>query len=287
MDTGYPLRHSWSSLPARLCRHPMDLPRESIIGGMTKRGGLAAWLKSGSACENSIQHLSFLWGDQLHGCGVGMDFLESQFQWPHIIITASSSRQHRGLYHHDHCGRVNLCNLWPLCRATQPECDSSLLKMVLICAHSLVNKTFILNNFFYCTSFWILDFLCATETWINPGKLCSLALNTLTLSSRGGGIVTVFKNAFPCRSLSTALYSGFKKHCHYCFGVMSTQTQHCISSLITCLYVFSVPYLGQTQPMERMSHIFITHSGVKFIAAYHEVWESILHNLDTNKHLTI
>ncbi len=40
---------------------------------------------------------------------------------------------------------------------------------------------------------------------------------------------------------------------------------------------FSITYLGQiprNQPIERMSHIFTTHSSVKFITAYHELWDS-------------
>ncbi len=57
---------------------------------------------------------------------------------------------------------------------------------------------------------------------------------------------------------------------------------------------FSIPYLGQTprnQPIERMSRIFTTRSSVKFITAYHEVWdssemESVLHNLDADEHLS-
>lgn len=56
---------------------------------------------------------------------------------------------------------------------------------------------------------------------------------------------------------------------------------------------FSITYLGQTprnQPTERMSHIFTTHSSVKFITAYRELWdssetESVLHNLDADEHL--
>ncbi len=107
--------------------------------------------------RNGTQHSSLSWGNQLHGFGVGMYFPESQFQRP-SVITASSSLYRRELYHRDHCGGVNLRNIRPLCRATQPESDSSLLKMALINARSLVNKTLILNDFFAQA----LDFLCVT-----------------------------------------------------------------------------------------------------------------------------
>lgn len=64
-----------------------------------------------------------------------------------------------------------------------------------------------------------LDFICVTETWIKPGELCSLAelvpqgcnfLNTPRSSGHGGGLVTVFKNTFPCQYLSTVLYRSFE-----------------------------------------------------------------------------
>ncbi len=88
-------------------------------------------------------------------------------------------------------------------------------KMALINTSSLVNKTFILNDFTAQT----LDCLCVTETWIKPGESCPLVeplpqgcsfLNTPCLCGRDGGLVTVFKNTFPCGSLSTAQYSSFE-----------------------------------------------------------------------------
>ncbi len=201
---------------AHLCRHPMDLPRRKRRRKRGKQWGLAARLKYGLAREKGALRSSFSRWDQLHECGIGMGFPESQFQRPRIIITAFSSLHRHGLYVCDHLGRVNLHNLWPLCRATQLESDSSLLKMALINARSLVNKTYILNEYFTAKP---LDFLCLTETWIKPCKSCSLDellpqgcsfLNTPRLSGHGGSLVTVFKNAFTCRSLSTAQYNSFE-----------------------------------------------------------------------------
>lgn len=159
-------------LLAHLCRHPADLPRRKRHRRRGKRRGLTARLKTGPAHENRTPHSSFLWGDQLHGYGVGMCLPESLSQQPHVIITAPSSMRRRRIYYRDHRGGVNLRNLRSLCRSTQPGSDSSLPKFALINARSLVNKTFILNEFFTAQA---LDYFCVTETWIKSGEVCSLA----------------------------------------------------------------------------------------------------------------
>lgn len=85
--------------------------------------------------------------------------------------------------------------------------------VALINTRSLVNKTFILNDFF---TLHALNALCITETWIKPVDLspftelvpqgCSF-LNSPRLSGYGGGLATVFKNLYRCRSLSTVTHS--------------------------------------------------------------------------------
>ncbi len=84
-----------------------------------------------------------------------------------------------------------------------PQVDNTIsVKMALINARSVVNKTFILND--YCSSN-NLDFLFVTETWLDAldlsplSELCPfnyLFLNSPRTSGRGGGIATVYKKSF-------------------------------------------------------------------------------------------
>lgn len=63
---------------------------------------------------------------------------------------------------------VNTANLRPLRKASASRSTLPSPKMVLINAHSLVNKTFILNDFLSSQS---LDFLFITETLVKVGDL--------------------------------------------------------------------------------------------------------------------
>lgn len=88
--------------------------------------------------------------------------------------------------------------------------------MALVNARSLVNKTFILQDFFNLNK---LDFLLVTETWMSMGDTspfselvpsdCSF-LNCPRLSGRGGGLASVFKSNFCRRSLKTEMFSSFE-----------------------------------------------------------------------------
>lgn len=70
--------------------------------------------------------------------------------------------------------------------------------MGLINAHSIVNKTFILNDFYitHC-----LDFLFITETWLNDNDMSPVAellplncqfLHTPWINRRGGCLAAIF-----------------------------------------------------------------------------------------------
>lgn len=61
---------------------------------------------------------------------------------------------------------VNHSNLSALRCATRADA-APLTRMALVNVRSLVNKTFVLNDFFSATS---LDALFLTETWIRPGE---------------------------------------------------------------------------------------------------------------------
>ncbi len=63
---------------------------------------------------------------------------------------------------------VNSANLRPLCQVSQLAYESICVKMALVNSRSVVNKTFLLNDFFTSQC---LDFLFLTETWIKVGDL--------------------------------------------------------------------------------------------------------------------
>lgn len=104
---------------------------------------------------------------------------------------------------------VNLRHLRPLTRASlttaAPVFDP--VKMGLVNARSVVNKTFIIKDFLISHE---LDFLCLTETWMAPGEASAFSellpkdymyFNTPRCSGRGGGLAIVFKSNFTCKQL--------------------------------------------------------------------------------------
>lgn len=71
---------------------------------------------------------------------------------------------------HPHWHGVNMCNLRPLCWAlrTVNAADPPVpVRIGLVNARSLVNKTFVLKDLFTSRG---LDFLCVTETWLSVGE---------------------------------------------------------------------------------------------------------------------
>ncbi|KAL7866039.1 hypothetical protein SRHO_G00112860 [Serrasalmus rhombeus] len=114
---------------------------------------------------------------------------------------------------------VNHKNLKTLLRApklSQPQTQTP-TRIALVNARSMVNKTFILRDFFSAQS---LDFLCVTETWIGVGEHSALAellptgcnyFNSPRTSGRGGGTATVYKKDFKCRQCAVpSSFSSFE-----------------------------------------------------------------------------
>lgn len=92
----------------------------------------------------------------------------------------------------------------------------SSVKMALVNARSLSNKTFIMNNFF---SSHALDFLFVTETWQKPDDHSSLGelspsdcsfYSSPGPNGPGGGLATIFKKSFKCRLLPVDAFSSFE-----------------------------------------------------------------------------
>ncbi len=90
------------------------------------------------------------------------------------------------------------------------------LRMALINARLVVNKTFIINDFFSARH---LDFLFLTETWLNTGDLSSfsellpsncLFFNSPRTTGRGGGLASIYKDMFSCRPVASNKYNSFE-----------------------------------------------------------------------------
>lgn len=102
---------------------------------------------------------------------------------------------------------INLDNLRPLAKTSTASSVSILTpqRMALLNARSLVNKIFLLNDFFSDQN---LDCMFIAESWVKVGDLtpfsdllpidCSF-FNLPRLNSRRGGLVTVFKNSLSSR----------------------------------------------------------------------------------------
>ncbi|XP_039904293.1 uncharacterized protein LOC120744180 [Simochromis diagramma] len=110
---------------------------------------------------------------------------------------------------------VNHSNLRALRRATRVDA-APWTRMALFNIRSLVNKTFVSNDFFSTTS---LDALFLTETWIRPGE--SLPFSELLppdcvffssprLTGRGGGLASVFNCKYKVRQLPCSSYISYE-----------------------------------------------------------------------------
>ncbi|XP_048113404.1 uncharacterized protein LOC125303610 [Alosa alosa] len=120
-------------------------------------------------------------------------------------------------------GRANLLNLRPLVWMPSPSvCGPAIapdpveVKMALINANHISNKTFILNDFTINNG---LDFLLVTEAWLNTGEFAPLVemcpsgfdfLSTPRSSGQGGGLAALFRNTFNCRVINCDQFSSFE-----------------------------------------------------------------------------
>lgn len=115
---------------------------------------------------------------------------------------------------------VNTANLHLLSKAPA-SCSTLTLrspKMALINVHSLVNKTFILNDFISSHS---LDFLFITETWVKVGDLSPYSelvptdycfYNSPHPVGRGGELAIITKKnfSFRCQTLPSTTFMSFE-----------------------------------------------------------------------------
>lgn len=113
-------------------------------------------------------------------------------------------------------GNVVHTNLRPLRRASTSMTPNVTLRMALINATSLANKTFLLNDFFTSRK---LDFMFVTETWLHTGESIPFSellppdctfLSSPRTTGKGGGLACVFKSSFHCQQIPSVTYSSFE-----------------------------------------------------------------------------
>lgn len=90
------------------------------------------------------------------------------------------------------------------------------LRIALLNARSIANKSFVLNDFFSSNS---LDFMFLTESWqrenefIHLNELCPVGcrfIGTPRLDRRGGGLVTVHRDNLACRTMNSEFFPSFE-----------------------------------------------------------------------------
>lgn len=138
-----------------------------------------------------------------------------------LIPVVGLNEERRGLRtgvpHSRSPGGRNYSNLRPLCRSALAADISTLpSKCALINARSVMNKTFILKDFFITQAVAVL-FL--TETWIAVGESDAFTdlltpdctfLNSPRTTGRIGGIATVLKSSLHCKLLAPSVFSSFE-----------------------------------------------------------------------------
>lgn len=113
-------------------------------------------------------------------------------------------------------GGVDHRHLRPLARATQTADVPAPIRCALVNARSIVNKTFILKDYFTSQN---LDLLFVTETWLSVGESAALSellplgctyFNSPRTTGRGGGVAVILKENLSCKLLSRLSFSSFE-----------------------------------------------------------------------------
>ena len=128
-------------------------------------------------------------------------------------------------------GKVNLGNLrslsWDVLLAVHPEPPAP-ARFGLVNARSIINKSFILKDFFKSQE---LDFLFISETWLSVGESSAFTelvpdgcsyFNSPRTSGRGGGTATVCKSDFKCKQISLSTSSTSFEHSLFELGHSNT-----------------------------------------------------------------
>lgn len=134
-------------------------------------------------------------------------------------------------------GGVNSTNLRSLCLTSQLTHEQFSAKMALINSRSVVNKTFILNDFITTHH---LDCLFITETWLRVDDLSPFTemvppdcdfFSSPRSTGRGGGLASVFTRNFACNHLKSNIFTSFE--------VLLMQIQ--LHTPVLCVVVYRPP----------------------------------------------
>ncbi|XP_051568015.1 uncharacterized protein LOC127449001 [Myxocyprinus asiaticus] len=199
------------NIPDYLRWRAFELPRRKRRRRRGKRTGVTVRWKYGLASDLAHRSGSALPTPDLF-CRrhVVWHSLEIPHRWIHSLSPGSSARTPRCISPRIRRGGVNNLNLRTISCVTATASEPLPLRIALTNARSLVNKTFILHDFFISQS---LDLLFVTETWIKMGDLslfselvppdCKFFYSPRT-TGRGGGLASVIKN------IPTAIYHSFE-----------------------------------------------------------------------------
>ncbi|MGL4932751.1 MAG: endonuclease/exonuclease/phosphatase family protein, partial [Aeromonas sp.] len=137
--------------------------------------------------------------------------LPDSLGWPPLDL-------HPRIIHRPRAVGANHANLRPVSKTSVSRNTLHSPKMALINAHSLVNKTYILNDFMSAHN---LDFLFITETWVKKGDLSPYSelvpadycfYDAPRSTGRGGGLAIITRKIFKprCCLLSYVTYTSFE-----------------------------------------------------------------------------
>jgi len=187
-----------------LRRLPCILPRRKRFRRRGKRGGALvhqkAYLTASSGTYPRIRchglpaarHLRDRW---IHPVFPELRPLLGPLTAPPARLTSPGPR---GVQH---------AHLRPLIRTTPSASPERKLCMALLNARSIVNKTFLLNDFFTSRE---LDLMFLTETWVHAGEYTPFSellppdctfFSSPSATGRGGGLASVFRASLQCRLL--------------------------------------------------------------------------------------
>ncbi|KAI2662105.1 Eukaryotic translation initiation factor 2-alpha kinase gcn-2 [Labeo rohita] len=135
-----------------LCRIQVDLPRRRRRRRRGKRGGIIVRRRMALLRIYYPQHASLPRGtESVHQSTAGQCPFDGPYRCLCPILPGFFSTPAR-IFSRPRRGGASLHNLRLVCRETQLEKTTSQLKIAFINARSLVNKTFLLNDFFYFAS---------------------------------------------------------------------------------------------------------------------------------------
>ncbi len=139
-----------SYLPLHHCWHLADLPwKRKRRRKRGKRGGVAVQLRSFAWTPSPLSDRPGLACER----GACWSRLDASYRWLRPVVPSVLSMSSRHPPPRVRCRGVNTLNLRSLNRTTQFQEALSVYKVALINVCSLVNKTFLLNYFFYFTCY--------------------------------------------------------------------------------------------------------------------------------------